>query len=101
MLTTCKKEKNNVKMTLFRRFFPYDKQWCVVLSLISALSWSFMDLYAGLNREIVDGATITFVNGAAICCLAVPALCLFKHELKVRVTLAPPSLSSMAPPFVV
>ena len=71
-------------MSLFRRFFPYNKQWCVVLSLISALSWSFMDLYAGLNREIVDGATITFVNGAAICCLAVPALYLYRHELKVR-----------------
>ena len=83
-------------MSILRRLFPYDKQWCVVLSLISALSWSFMDLYAGLNREIVDGATITFVTGASICSLAVPALCLFRHELKVII-----QIGSYLLPFLV
>lgn len=79
-------------MSLLLRLFPYNKQWCVVLAFITALSWSFMDLYTGFTREIVDSATIIFVAGAAICTLAVPAFFFFRHEFKVSVSLAPQNI---------
>ena len=65
------------------RFFPYDKEWSIVLSFLSAICWAIQDLYSGLNRRIVDGATITAVNGISLFVLALLAINFYKKELKV------------------
>ena len=70
-------------MSLLARLFPYDKQWCVVLSLISALSWSFMDVLTGLNRGTVEGATVVFTTGISIVGLGVVAVYIFRTEVRV------------------
>ena len=66
-----------------RRFVPGDKQWCVILSLMAALGWSYMDLLAGLNREVVEGATITAVTGSSICLLGIVAFFACRDQRKV------------------
>ena len=70
-------------MSVLARIFPYDKQWCVVLSLISALSWSYMDVLTGMLRGTVEGATVVFTAGVSIVGAGAVAVYLFRTEVRV------------------